>query len=1167
MNPGPRPYLPPQPGRLTLIAISVAFGAVWSVAVAPDRAEGGTLLIPAWSFARGNARICADPAKYADTEPVTTSGSEEPWGWRIEYDIEFPVPGRYTLEIRYASAEPRPVEVFFDSANKGKTCTHVTFAPALQGKEPELTWNSSGAKWETLLNESGGAISLAPDRHRPAKAGKHTIILASRTPLPHLVALRVTTDAAFPESWEPPQYKVRNVESIPAAHRRAFHLPRTVDIAALRKPASPPETPKAAGSLMIQPWTFDRGNVEIYGSPDEYALAGPMTGGGPDAPQQGVVEYDIDFPVTGDYILSVRYASPEPRPVNVFLDDKDLGKMCTAVTFGSAPFEKPVRFSGDSWAARKTPPEVFTRDGQPVRLSVTQGKHTLKFSRRGPLPNFSELHLDSLTAFPKDWQRPQRMVRHLDRVPPAHRATFLPPDAVNVGALRWAIRDTVATFGSTYAGGEKYLKQLTELAKKHKAASTGSGQDGTAEDRKKIGDELEALRRKAMLAHPLLDFDKLLFLKHGGGYGHTYTDQHGGGGGMLCVLSPVAAGGRVTNLVPELEGGSFDRFDLSYDATKIVFGYKKTKNFRLYEFDIDPKAGKMIPGSLRQLTFGGKCEEDVIKTCGWQGRGANRGFDDMDPVYLPNGKIVFASTRSRRNTFCGGSSVTTLYIMDADGKNMRCLSAGPINEHTPSVLDDGRLVYMRWEYVDKGLGNGETLWTMRPDGSGVDHVYKNNTVRPAGMSCARSIPGSRRLVAVGGTHHHTAIGPVILVDPRRGRRGTAAMTCITPEIGYPCMGQATYTAGFFTDPYPFSETFFLVSHSPGSVPRKRTSYGIYVLDAWGNRAMLCNDPKLNCYQPLPLRPRPRPMQIAAATSPSGETAKQERTGTLILQNVYEGMTGIERGRVKYLRIVGPLAQPWGGEVHMNRIGLNVDVHRKHIYGYVKVHQDGSARFNVPASENILVQALDENFMCLQHMATFINMMPGEKRGCIGCHELRSKAPSVTSRRPTALRYPAQRVIPQPGDTGPRTVDYAADVQPVLDKHCVRCHSGKTPKARLDLTGVPTSQYCISYENIMGRELISYMDCRYGRSGFHPFPPLSHFSPRSKLTMMLLKGHQKVKLSQAEFLKIVTWVDANCPYYGTYRGKNDPRDKDHPDFRLPPLVVRSPGSYQAHGDKK
>jgi len=146
-------------------------------------------------------------------------------------------------------------------------------------------------------------------------------------------------------------------------------------------------------------------------------------------------------------------------------------------------------------------------------------------------------------------------------------------------------------------------------------------------------------------------------------------------------------------------------------------------------------------------------------------------------------------------------------------------------------------------------------------------------------------------------------------------------------------------------------------------------------------------------------------------------------------------------------------------------------------------------------------------------------------------------------------------MPQPGDTGPRNVDYTADVQPLLDRDCVGCHSGKTPEARLDLTGVPTARWSRSYENIIGRELISYMDCRYGRSGYRAVPPLTHFSHRSKLVEQIHKSPCKGNLTPEEIIRIVTWIDANAPYYGTYRGKRELKDKDAPDFRALPLVLK------------
>jgi hypothetical protein len=1128
-------HLSDRPGRLTLVVLPVACLAVLSVAFPPARAQAGSLVVPAWSFARGNVRIHASPDEYADAGPVVGSGPRRPWGWTVEYDIDVPVTAGYTLQICYAAAAARPVQVFVDNQNLTKCCTGVTFDSAPAGQPAQCTWNSSGARWEGVTNQWGRLINVS------LAQGTHTVKLTRRGPLPHLVALRLDTPTAFPDSWEPPRHQVRDLDSIPAEYRKAFLPPSGVDVAALRRPVEDAPKPKTAGSLKVPAWTFDRGNARIYASPDDYADAGPVVGSDPGRSEGGAVEYDIDFPVTADYTLHVSYAAAEARPTEVFLDGKSMGRCCTGITFGSAPFEQPVRFTWNSSGALKTW-EGLRKQGQLVRLPITKGKHTLKLARRGPLPHLVALRLDTPTAFPKGWKPPRRKVQHLDSVPAVQRSAFLPPDAVNVAALRLAIEDMIKTFGPQYPSGRQYLKQLSELEAGQRAAASSA-----AQDQQKVEDALAALRREAMLAHPALKFDRLLFVKRTPFVFNTYQDSKANKeGGNLCVLSPVAPDGKVTKLVPELDGGLFSRFDLSFDARKVVFGYKrKDKPFRIYEIDIDPSAGAMVRGSLRQLTFGGDEEAETIRRYGKQGCGIERGFDDMDPCYLPNGKIMFTSTRSMRRVFCNPSIVTTLYVMDVDGKNMRRLSAGPLNEIDPCLLDDGRVVYTRWEYVDKGLGNGQSLWTMRPDGSGVDHLYKNSIIRPAQLLNARSIPGSHRIVTVGAPHcGGRAGGPVILVDDSVTRRDPEAMTCITPEIAYPCMHQATWDMGFFKEPHPFSEKFFLVSHSPG--PRG-TGYGIYVLDKWGNRAELYRDLEISCFQPTPLRPRRKPADIASLEKAD---AKQEKTGTLFVQDVYEGMTGIERGRVKYLRVMGVLPWPWQ-ENGVFRIGLAGNVHRKKVYGVAKVHEDGSACFTVPAEENIFFQALDEDFMTLQHMPTFINLMPGEKRSCIGCHESRMKAPHY--RRAMAMRHPPQALSPQPGDTGPRMVHYEADVQPVLDRRCVGCHSGGKPKGRLDLTGAPTPTWNRSYENLFGKGLVSYRDCRYGRSGFRPLPPLSFGSHLSQLVARIRTDPCKAKLTRDEFVRIVTWIDANVPYYGTYRGKRDLKDKDAPDFRLPPLA--------------
>jgi hypothetical protein len=289
--------------------------------------------------------------------------------------------------------------------------------------------------------------------------------------------------------------------------------------------------------------------------------------------------------------------------------------------------------------------------------------------------------------------------------------------------------------------------------------------------------------------------------------------------------------------------------------------------------------------------------------------------------------------------------------------------------------------------------------------------------------------------------------------------------------------------------------------------------------------------------------------------------------TVFLLDVYQGMTGIERGRVKYIRVMDALNLGWYDTYRASKQGdstgqqasavsLGGDVAVKKIHGIATVHEDGSAFFTVPANENVFFQALDESFMELQRMRTFLNLMPGEHRSCIGCHEVRRKAPNLKRANPMALDYPVEALYPQPGDTGPRTVHYALDVQPILDKHCIGCHSGEEPKGELALTGELTGLWNRSYENLTQKNLVSYLHtCGFGSSHVPAEPPLTFGSHRSKMVERIRKDPCKANLTREEFIRIVTWIDANAPYYGTHRGKKNVKWKDHADFRPLPLAAK------------
>jgi len=945
----------------------------------------------------------------------------------------------------------------------------------------------------------------------------------------------------------------------------------------IASPAVGAEKPNPAGSFEIPAWTFDRGNAKVCANPYIYAdyrdtYLELVAGDGGQAPW--VVEYDVDFPVDATYTLHIRYVATEPRPLELRLDGREAATCCTRVTraaqphpyFTKNPYYVPPESTWDRYGAQWE---------EAAKLPLTKGRHTLALTRNGPGPNVLTLRLESPIAFPKDWtptgsalwlpqskgaektrhepgSEPAEFSDKIARLPPAYRTAFLPPGSVNIATLRLAIENMIAEFGPRYPDGPQYLKQLDSLGKRQTAA-----RGGAQEQRQEIEDALASLRREALLAHPLLDFDRLLFVKRMTySSSHIYSDHVDGSwtmGGNLCILSPMAPDGKVTTLVPELAGGLFGRFDLSFDAKKVVFAYKKSKDhgYRIYEIGIDGTG-------LRQLTLDTSEESSLRKRYG-----DNHRFEDCDPIYLPNDQIMFASTRSQRSVFCFPATVTSLHVMDADGGNVRCLSEGPVNEMAPSVMDDGRVIYTRWEYVDKGFGNVQSLWSMHPDGSHSAHVYKSDLVLPAGLIDARSIPGSSRIVSIGAPHCGLSVGPVVLVDNSINRRTPAGMTNLTPELDYPGMSPhpSGGTFGSFKEPYPLSEKCFLVSYN--LPPRDHaTGYGIYVLDAWGNRVELYRDPNISCFQPTPLRPRRKPTVIPRLAWQS-ETGK-EAMGTLFMQDVYQGMTGIQRGKVKYLRVMEAIGVSWddgwrsgqqgdGAGLQASAVSLQCDVNLKKTHGIATVHEDGSAHFTVPAEKNLFFQALDENYMELQRMRTFVNLMPGETRSCIGCHEHRTSAPPLQAGRSMALNSPTETLRPQPGDTGPRSVHYALDIRPILDKHCVGCHGGKEPRGELDLSGELTTLYDRSYENFIKKGLVSYLNDGTGAACVAPEQPLTFGSHRSRLVERIREAPCKANLTREEFIRIVTWIDANTPYYGTHEGKKNLKWKDDPDFRPLPLA--------------
>ncbi len=710
----------------------------------------------------------------------------------------------------------------------------------------------------------------------------------------------------------------------------------------------------------------------------------------------------------------------------------------------------------------------------------------------------------------------------------------------------------------------------------------------------------DALRREALFdANPLLDFDSLLFVRRPTYQSsHYYTDFIDGCvhyGGNLCVLS--LEDGTVTDLVPELEGGIFGRYDLSFDARRIVFDYKASprEGFRIWQVDVDGS-------NLRQLTFPPADEAERIAKydnshLGGTGRIYFHQTDDMHPCWLPDGDVCFVSTRCERGILCDPPDIlttTALYRMDADGSGMRLLSQTPVSEEVPTITNDGRILYTRWEYVDKGGSAVKCLWTMRPDGTGSAEIIGNDHAFPSFYN-GRAIPGTDNLyVCIGGPHMPLGVGTVLRIDVNEPIRTRRAMTYLTPDIdirsewGYrhkiDGRWEPTQSGPLYDDPYPLSAELILVSHNPDRDVHDVSAYDLYLIDELGNRVLVHDDPEMSCWQPMPLRPRPLPHVLSSAVEP---TDSEEQLATVLITDVHAGLDDaslaeygeldIERsvapGTVKYIRVMETVARPWTarrfweGDQHGQQhsvVSLWTHTHVKVLHGIVPVEEDGSACFTVPADRNVFFQALDEDFMEVQRMRTFVNFRPGEVRSCIGCHEPRDRAPHNAPL--AALRRPPRTPGPQPGETAPRPIHYPTDVQPILDRHCVSCHGGEEPDADLDLGGELTALFSRSYESILERDLVEAVSEIGAKMGdVDDTPPYTWGSHASGLIELIREGHEGVELSLEELVTLVTWVDANAPYYGTYYGRKNLQYRDHPDFRPIPTVETASGVPPDPGD--
>ena len=621
--------------------------------------------------------------------------------------------------------------------------------------------------------------------------------------------------------------------------------------------------------------------------------------------------------------------------------------------------------------------------------------------------------------------------------------------------------------------------------------------------------------------------------------------------------------------------------DLSYDGREIVFAWRRggdiasspishiedisqypdeKHNYQVFRINIDGTG-------LKQLTHGVQ--------------------NNLDPCWLPDGGIAFISDRRPAYAYCWVTTSPVVYRMERDGSKQKRLSANYLMDFTPAVLNNGRIIYTRWEYVDRPACPTQSLWTINPDGTGLAGYYGNRVLEPGTFMDARPIPDTDEVIATASNHNGPCRGAIVAIDPSKGANSRASVRNLTPEIdiyahvpGGGCFGNGMLESGIhgaYEKPVPIDRNRFLVSK--GGV--------IQIRDFEANASsLLTARDGMGFYSPQPIRRRPVPPVLAGNSMdrkvemPENGTASGN-WATLLMQDVYVGLEpDVKRGEIKQIAVVqemeksthSPMINKCPDSPAMRTVAAfgfqfplvsaGATYAPKKVWGMADVAPDGSAAFRVPSEVPIYFLALDGEGRALQRMRTFTHLMPGEVQSCVGCHADRN---SVTPQRKKVLSMATTPQELHPPAWGVKGFSYPEVVQPVLDRNCVSCHNERKQPGGVDLTGDMTDFFNVSYDVLcrtgtQGERNWDRNGSPSGRVNDHvrgksPYvewiwtingaeenileiAPRRWGSPASKLAEIIRSGHldkngkPMVDVPDQDRRRVYLWMDLNIPYYGT-----------------------------------
>ncbi len=635
---------------------------------------------------------------------------------------------------------------------------------------------------------------------------------------------------------------------------------------------------------------------------------------------------------------------------------------------------------------------------------------------------------------------------------------------------------------------------------------------------------LKAALHEAGMKHP--EYVDIYKNFKDGGEVANYEDE-------LVVMS---LDGEVTTIYKPLSGKFIGDIDLHFDADKLLFSSfldksklshasGKGKGYGIFEIEIDPETGRK------------RAEPRLVSP------DMGQDIDCYDSCYMADGRIIFASTASYEGVPCvgGGAYVANLYRMNNDGTEVRRLTFDQDGNWHPSVMENGRVMFTRWEYTDSAHYFSRILMHMNSDGTDQKAFYGSNSYWPNSMFFARQIPGkpSMFISTVTGHHGNSKGGALCLFDVSKGRHEADGAIQFLTGRGkkvHPLVidGLDGAYSPMFYNPYPINDKYFLATYSTGEV---------YLVDVFDNMiALKKRDAKGGYFEPIPLRKTKKPFVRPDSVR------RGEKTATVLISDIYEGpgLKGVPRGTVKHLRVYRYEYAPRhkGGHYSM---GIEAGWDAKQVLGTATVEEDGSASFKVPANTPFAMQPLDKDGKALAIMRSWTVAMPGEILSCVGCHESQNMTPP-THRTKAMFRKPSE-LEPFYGPT--RGFSFQREIQPVIDRYCAGCHDGAGDIKGLEAKGIKVADRIFGTGMNTGKKFreigipdftsakAAYMNLhpyvrRNGPEGdYHLLAPLEFHADTSELTQMLKKGHHNVKLDKEAWSRLYTWMDLNAPFRGTW----------------------------------